>query len=275
MKKRVISALAMLPLLLVVYVGGRTLLAVCLAVGAAAVTEFFRAFEAKGVRPSKAVAYVFLCLLYLANAFWPTFSAWGPGGGAAAEGRLYALWVVAAVAASFIGMFKAEEGGAEDGLATAAGLLYIGFFSFHVALADQLPDGLLKWLIFITAFGTDIMAFLVGSALGKHKLCPWISPKKTVEGAVGGLIGSVAFCVLFGALFMPHALAHCAAIGVLGGVAAQLGDLTASVFKRKLGVKDYGDLIPGHGGVMDRADSLLFTAPVVYYYGALVLGGLS
>jgi phosphatidate cytidylyltransferase len=153
-----------------------------------------------------------------------------------------------------------------DGMATMTGIFYVCFFSFHVVLMDRGGAGPLIWLIFLTAFGTDILAYFSGSAFGRHKLCPEISPKKTVEGAVGGFLGSVLFCGVFGYFAAPDALVHCLIIGALGGAAAQLGDLTASIFKRKLGVKDYGRLIPGHGGVLDRLDSVLFTAPLVYHY---------
>jgi phosphatidate cytidylyltransferase len=123
----------------------------------------------------------------------------------------------------------------------------------------------------LTAFGTDIFAYFTGQAIGKHKLSPKISPKKTIEGAIGGILGSVLLCVVFGHFFGELLLLHYAVIGVLGSILAQLGDLTASIFKRKMGVKDYGMLIPGHGGIMDRFDSVLFTAPFVYYYIMLVI----
>jgi phosphatidate cytidylyltransferase len=115
------------------------------------------------------------------------------------------------------------------------------------------------------------MAYFTGLLLGRHKLAPKISPKKTIEGAVGGVAGSVLLCGLFGYFAVPPLLTHCIALGVLGGVVSQLGDLTASIFKRKMGIKDYGNLIPGHGGVLDRFDSVLFTAPAVYYYIVIVL----
>ena len=96
-------------------------------------------------------------------------------------------------------------------------------------------------------------------------MAPNLSPKKTVEGAVGGLIGSTALCALFAFFLMKNSIAVCALIGLVGGAAGMAGDLTASAFKRKMGIKDYGKLIPGHGGIMDRFDSVMFVAPVIYY----------
>ena len=147
------------------------------------------------------------------------------------------------------------------------------FFSFHVTLVEQSgPYSNLVWLIVITAFGTDVMAYFSGYIFGKHKLCPKISPKKTIEGSIGGILGSVILSGLFGYFFMPDIIVHCLVIGVLGGIVSQFGDLTASIFKRKMGIKDYGNLIPGHGGILDRFDSVLFTGPMVYYYIVLVIG---
>ena len=117
----------------------------------------------------------------------------------------------------------------------------------------------------MSAFGTDIFAYLTGKALGKRKLCPSISPKKTVEGSIGGVLGSVLLCGLYSLFFMPSEFFICVVIGIAGGVFSQLGDLAASVMKRKIGIKDWGTLIPGHGGVLDRIDSILFVAPLVYF----------
>ena len=157
-------------------------------------------------------------------------------------------------------------------MTTITGVFYVIFFSFHVTLVEQTGEhSVLIWLIFLTAFGADIMAYFTGMLLGKHKLCPKISPKKTIEGSIGGILGSVIFCGMFAYFVIPQLLLHCIIIGVLGGIVSQLGDLTASIFKRKMGIKDYGNLIPGHGGIMDRFDSVLFTAPMIYYYITLVM----
>ena len=193
------------------------------------------------------------------------------------DGRVewYMLWSFAVVVASLLYLFDIEHRKLEDAMATITGIFYVVFFSFHVTLVEQTQYGLMVWLIVITAFGTDIMAYFSGYLLGKHKLCPHISPKKTIEGSVGGVIGSVVLSGLFGYFFMDDVLVHCMIIGVLGGIISQFGDLTASVFKRKMGIKDYGNLIPGHGGILDRFDSVLFTGPMVYYYIVLVMGYLA
>ncbi|MDR2770448.1 MAG: phosphatidate cytidylyltransferase [Clostridiales Family XIII bacterium] len=268
MKQRIVSSLIMLPLLAVVFVGGRLLLAACFLIGVAGMREFFRSFEravalrgkSHGAHPSRVVACAAAVGLYCIDLF------------AQDRAALLMLWLFLVTALSFLYLFDSEKRRIEDGMATLTGILYICFFSYHVSLVEQLPQhGRMVWLIFLAAFGTDILAFFTGRVFGRHKLCPGISPKKTTEGAVGGFIGSVLFCGAFGYLFLPALLVHCLILGAIGGVVSQLGDLTASVFKRNLGIKDFGDLIPGHGGILDRFDSVLFTAPVIYYYTALVI----
>lgn len=271
MKTRVISGLVMLPLLVVVYIGGYLLIAACFLVGLLGIREFYKGFESLKVYPSYTVGYVMLTALY-------AFHLMSGFGGPLFGGRqtYYMLWFFLSILLSLLYLFKIEERSLSDGMATITGIFYVVFFSYHVVLIDELRTGqndyhLLVWLVFLTAFGTDIMAYFSGYLFGKHKLCPSISPKKTIEGSVGGTLGSVTLCGLFGWFVVPHLLFHCLTIGLLCGVVSQFGDLTASIFKRKMGIKDYGNLIPGHGGVMDRFDSVLFTAPLVYYYIALVL----
>ena len=149
--------------------------------------------------------------------------------------------------------------------------VYVAFMFAHIILVRNMEDGqLLIWLVLIGAFVTDTAALFGGKFFGRHKLCPKLSPKKTVEGSISGIIGSAAgtliFC-LIGMLFFdkepnyPWALL----VGIGASVISQLGDLSASCIKRQFGIKDYGKLFPGHGGVMDRFDSLLFVAPFVYY----------
>ena len=126
------------------------------------------------------------------------------------------LWFFGVVLVSMLYLFNIEHRKLEDAMATITGIFYVVFFSFHVTLVDQAgPYGLMLWLIVITAFGTDIMAYFSGYLLGKHKLCPHISPKKTIEGSVGGVLGSVILSGLFGWFFLPDLLIHCLVIGVL------------------------------------------------------------
>jgi phosphatidate cytidylyltransferase len=250
----------MLPLLAVVFFGGWVLLAACFAVGMLGVREFYRCFETAGVRPSYMTANISLLVLYGIGLFAPD------------NRQFYMFWVFLVMLLSFLYLFRIGDRKLEDGMVTATGIFYVCFFSFHVVLTDQIDHyGVLIWLIFLSSFGTDIAAYFTGYFFGRHKLCPDISPKKTVEGSVGGILGSLIICGFFGYLFARELFIHCLIIGALGGVLSQAGDLTASVFKRKLGVKDYGDLIPGHGGVLDRFDSVLFTAPMVYYYIVLIM----
>ena len=147
-----------------------------------------------------------------------------------------------------------------------------------IYLTRELEHGVyLVWLIFISSWICDTCAYLAGMAFGKHKLAPILSPKKSVEGAVGGVVGSAAVGALFAALLLAPASGRTdviwpvALIGAVGAVISQVGDLAASAIKRNHGIKDYGKLIPGHGGVMDRFDSVLFTAPVIYYLSVLLL----
>ena len=126
-------------------------------------------------------------------------------------------------------------------------------------------------LVFVTAWLSDTVAFAVGKKFGKNKLLPEISPKKTVEGAVGGLAGSVIFNLILGivcsvAFKLNVNYLSLFFVSIVAGVMSQLGDLAASSIKREYGIKDFSKLLPGHGGMLDRFDSVLFVAPTVYYF---------
>lgn len=253
MKTRIISACIMLPLLALVYLGGWFIWGAALVVAVIGVREFYKGFEASGTKPSYPIAYAATALLYGANALFP------------GDMRITMIWLVLTVAASMVYGFNVEKRKLEDMTATLLGILYVVFFSYHIVLIDQSQHRILIWLVFLAAFGTDIMAYFTGMAIGKHKLCTHLSPKKSIEGAIGGVVGSVVFCGLFGYFALPEAFGMTLIIGLVGSIFAQLGDLSASAFKRQMGIKDYGHLIPGHGGILDRFDSVLFTAPMVYY----------
>jgi phosphatidate cytidylyltransferase len=151
---------------------------------------------------------------------------------------------------------------------TLFGILYIAFLLSHVSLIWNRPDGKV-WVLFliVTVWAGDISAFVSGSRFGRHKLYPKISPKKTVEGLLGAVVGSILVALAFSQIFIPHLeRGPCVLLATGLGVFGQLGDFTESMLKRSAQVKDSGSLFPGHGGMLDRLDSFLFSAPLLYYF---------
>ena len=152
------------------------------------------------------------------------------------------------------------------------GFFYTAFpFSFIYLIREQRYGLYFVWLVFITAFGCDSFAYLLGKAFGRHKLAPGLSPNKTVEGAVGGVAGACILSVLFGMFIYKwvhlteiNARIIFALVGIVGAVFATFGDLAASSVKRYTKIKDFGKIFPGHGGVLDRFDSVIFAAPMMY-----------
>jgi phosphatidate cytidylyltransferase len=147
------------------------------------------------------------------------------------------------------------------------GIFYIGFLLSHVSLIRNLVNGK-QWVLFliVTVWAGDASAFLCGSLFGRHKLYPKISPKKTYEGLAGAILGSIIVALSFSLLFtLPLEKSSCILLALGLGVFGQLGDFTESMLKRGAQVKDSGSLIPGHGGMLDRLDSLLFSAPFLHY----------
>lgn len=155
---------------------------------------------------------------------------------------------------------------------TALVTLYVAMFMSCIILL-RIKSGIFGVLpIFICAWMTDVGAYFAGYFFGKHKLIPAVSPKKTVEGAVGGVISAVLSCLIYGVIvkigfgkeFLSYTML--ALLAAAASVFSQLGDLIASVVKRECGIKDFGTIFPGHGGILDRFDSVIFIAPLVYYF---------
>ena len=153
---------------------------------------------------------------------------------------------------------------------TIAGILYIGWLLSYLVALRELDDGR-NWVFFalFATFVSDTAAFFTGRALGKHSLAPHISPKKTWEGAIAGVLGAIIVSLLFitpTPLSLPLSYGQAILLGLLVSIFGQLGDLAESLLKRSMGVKDSGRLVPGHGGFLDRMDSIVFAGIVVYYY---------
>lgn len=156
-----------------------------------------------------------------------------------------------------------------DGAITIFGFFYVGVM---LSLICRIRDFsiIFAWLPFIFAFASDTGAYFIGSAIGRHKLTPELSPKKSVEGALGGIVTTAVLSAVYAFVcFKIYSLdikyiPVLAAAGAVGSVFGQFGDLAASAIKRYTGIKDYGNIMPGHGGVLDRFDSVLFTLPLVY-----------
>jgi len=151
------------------------------------------------------------------------------------------------------------------------GVIYVGFLVPHIALLRQSVEGV-GWVffVFLVAMLGDTAGYGVGRKWGSHKLIPHISPGKTIEGSVGSVVGNLCGAVMAWAWFFPQrALLELLLLGLVAGVFAQVGDLCESALKRAFGAKDSGQLLPGHGGILDRLDSLLFPAAFIYYYGQM------
>jgi len=255
--------------------------------------EYFKGLRLRGFRPTEGLAYVAIVLFQ--------FAAWTVSRGRFTSllPALLALLVIATLIHQV--MRKDPEPIANIG-ATFLGVIYIGWlFSYliflrslpgnsYIALFGNLavrvqetwlatpllavahaPRG--AWLVlyvFAVTWITDTGAFFTGMRWGKRPLAPRLSPKKTIEGAVGGLIAAVVMSMAWGT-WVGLPWWHCLFLGTALGLLAQVGDLCESAIKRDLGIKDFGTLLPGHGGILDRFDSLLFTAPIAYYYLVMVV----
>lgn len=160
----------------------------------------------------------------------------------------------------------------EEVISTFFSLFYVATMLSYIYQTRMLKGGeYIVWLIFISAWGSDTCAYLVGSQIGKHKMTPKLSPKKSIEGLFGGIIGAALIGFIFATVFrnqitgVNHPQLAFTLIGGCGSIISQVGDLAASAIKRNHDIKDYGTLIPGHGGILDRFDSIIYTAPIVFY----------
>lgn len=261
--KRIISSVLFLPVfVLLVYYGTPVyffvLLSVALLIG---LFEFFSMMEKSG-RECYRIPGIFFGWLLLFAVF------------SGKQGVLPLVFAAALLTVFCYRLFlQKETGSAVEGVScTLFGIVYLGFLTGYLMLLRNLEQGYkYVFLLFLVIWMGDTLAYYAGSTLGKKKLYPRISPNKTVLGSLGGLLGSTAGAFIAKYWFFPElGSGDCLVLGLLLGLFGQLGDLFESLIKRSAGVKDSGGIVPGHGGILDRVDSILFSAPLLYYYFVLL-----
>ena len=187
---------------------------------------------------------------------------------------------IAVVALLLVFVVKYPKYSATQLFSAIFGIFYIPvMISFIFKTRETIAFGQwLAWMVYVSSWGSDTCAYAVGRLFGKRKLAPNLSPKKSIEGSIGGIVGSALMGVIFGLLMSnftgksENLIIIFAVIGGLGSVISQIGDLAASGIKRNYDIKDYGNLIPGHGGILDRYDSIIITAPIVYFLSLYLVG---
>lgn len=256
---RTITALLCTPVVWAcVYFGGIYSLLLVLLLALFSVNEFYNLMMKKGYFPAYWVGNL-ITIFFIVFAYYSLNKNW--------ELAQSAILTIAATLALMAGVFlKREKDTIVDVAVTLLGMIYIGwFFSYLLFIRNLTAHGGYLFFLMLTIWTMDIVAYLIGKKFGKHKLCPTISPNKTWEGAIAGFITSIIAAEIFSGITMINGT-HALTLGILIGIVAQLSDLVESVIKRDAGVKDASDLLPGHGGVLDRIDSFILTAPIMYYY---------
>lgn len=254
MTQRIISSIVALPILFFFVLKG----GIVLSLGACAISliglyEFYRSFESKGINPFSNIAYLYtillFVLLYVSN-----------------ENEYLLLLMFSMLVIMLFVLVFSTKYTLVDIAITMLGFMYISISFSHILLITKLSVNYIIWLVFIIAWGSDTFAYFAGKAFGKRKLIPSVSPNKTVAGSVGGIIGSMLLCATFAYYLMPDYIVQIMLLGIIGAMISQMGDLVASKIKRINDIKDFGNLMPGHGGILDRFDSIIMTAPMVYYF---------
>lgn len=258
-KTRLLSGIVLVvAALALIITGGDILLVSTLIISYIGMYELYRVFGVEKEVPGF-VGYL-AATVYYANLRF----------GFMADMMMFALILL--IALMFVYVFTYPKYKTEQLLAAFFGVFYVAVMLSYVYQTRMIVAGAyIVWLIFLCSWGCDTCAYCVGVLIGKHKMAPKLSPKKSVEGAVGGVVGTALLTALYSTIFkdaMGIETSHVivlAGISAIGALVSMVGDLTASAIKRNYDIKDYGKLIPGHGGILDRFDSVIFTAPMIYF----------
>lgn len=257
------SIVLVIAALLTITQGGYLLAAVLLFLSLTAYRELMKACklagEGKKVSGLEAIGYGGIIVYYLLMVF------------TADRTYLFLAIVMILIAFMFLYVLSFPKYRAEQVMCAFFDVAYAPVMLSFIYLVRSLPyGGWSVWMIFVSSWICDTCAYVVGMLIGKHKLSPRLSPKKSIEGAVGGIVGSALVGALYGYFIVEPIIKEqqitwaFVIISAAGAVVSQIGDLAASAIKRNHEIKDYGKLIPGHGGVLDRFDSVIFTAPMIY-----------
>ena len=258
-KTRLLSGIVLVAVALALIItGGNVLLAGLTIISLIGVFELYRVFHIEKTLVG-VVGYVAV-LIYYANLLWNFIP----------DMMMFVLGVLVVFMTVYVFSFPKYK--ADQIFAGFLGIFYVAVMLSCIYQTRELSAGTyIVWLIFLCSWGCDTCAYCVGMLIGKHKMAPELSPKKSVEGAVGGVLGAALLTAIYGLVFQKQMELSTEYIFVLAGISAigalisMIGDLAASAIKRNYDIKDYGKLIPGHGGILDRFDSVIFTAPIIYY----------
>ena len=264
-KTRLLSGIVLVILALIVIIsGGYVTLFSLLGISLVGMYELYRVFKLERT-PLAYISYVMAVLFYVSELF----------AGIVDPMALVMLFLILLM---FAYVFSYPKYEAKDVMTIFFGMFYVAVMLSYVYQIRVLESGVyLAFLIFICSWGCDTCAYCVGVLFGKHKMAPVLSPKKSIEGAVGGVVGTALLTVIYTSVFRAQmgldtrGIIVLAVISAVAGLISMVGDLTASAIKRNYDIKDYGTLIPGHGGIMDRFDSMMITAPIIYYLAVYFL----
>lgn len=267
-KARLLSGILLVLIALATVIsGGSILFAVLFIISLIGLTELYKVFDIQTKGPG-ICGYIFAVGYYglvFAKPLLPVETDW-----------FMLLFMVFLICMMGVLVFSFPKYKTEQILAAFFGVFYVAVMLSYVYQTRILPGGVFTvWLVFICSWGCDTCAYCVGMLIGKHKMAPKLSPKKSIEGGIGGAVGAALLGVLYALAINKWGNAGAsviqfAIIGAVGGAISQVGDLAASAIKRNHDIKDYGKLIPGHGGILDRFDSVIFTAPIIYYLAVLL-----
>lgn len=263
-KTRLLSGILLVLIALVTIIaGGDVLFATLLMISFIGMTEIYRVLEISSKLLGIA-GYVAAVAYYALLRFGRT-------------DLITMLMIIFLITIMVIYVFAYPKYRSEQIMLALFGLVYVAFMLSYVYQIRMLPQGaFIVWLVFLCSWGCDTSAYCVGMLIGKHKMAPKLSPKKSIEGAIGGILGAALLGTLYALAINRFAGAGAVAwqyavICGVGGAISQVGDLAASAIKRNHDIKDYGQLIPGHGGILDRFDSVIFTAPIIFYMAIALL----